>query len=210
MTSSSNDAKPYHHGDLRSGLLKAALELVKEEQNWDFSLREVARRAGVSHNAPYNHFGDKRQLLAAVATIGFDELRAQILQVIDDRNKPDTSLVQVAQIYVSFATGNVALYRLMFGAELAGQDGNRPADVDHAGRQAKSVLAELIREGINAKIFTLDNKDSEALEMATLACWSALHGIATLIADAKIETSRPHVELVDGMMHYFLNGLRSE
>ena len=69
----------YHHGDLKRVLVDAAIALVAEGQNWDFSLREVARRAGVSHNAPYNHFADKRDLLAAVAAAGYEALRARMV-----------------------------------------------------------------------------------------------------------------------------------
>src|SRR5258705_11133800 len=59
--------KSYHHGDLRRALVNAAVSLLTKTQRWDFSLREVARSAGVSHNAPYSHFASKRELLAAVA-----------------------------------------------------------------------------------------------------------------------------------------------
>src|SRR3984957_10840336 len=69
---------PYHHGDLRRALIESALALVTAEQDWTFSLREVARRAGVSHNAPYNHFADKRDLLASVAVVGFAALGERI------------------------------------------------------------------------------------------------------------------------------------
>ena len=54
--------RPYHHGDLRHAIVQAALEILRETQSLEFSLRELARRAGVSHNAPYKHFSDKREL----------------------------------------------------------------------------------------------------------------------------------------------------
>src|SRR5277367_6509136 len=66
--------KPYHHGNLKKALLQAALELTAETGPRGFTLREAARRAGVSHNAPYRHFRDRDALLAAVATEGFDRL----------------------------------------------------------------------------------------------------------------------------------------
>ena len=72
-TTRSTNIRPYHHGDLRHALIDAAMALVTEEQDWTFSLREVARRAGVSHNAPYNHFGEKQDLLIAVAGAGFED-----------------------------------------------------------------------------------------------------------------------------------------
>ena len=67
-----SNERPYHHGDLRRAIVKAALEILQETQSLEFSLRELARRAGVSHNAPYKHFADKRELLAAVSAAGFE------------------------------------------------------------------------------------------------------------------------------------------
>jgi len=69
----------YHHGDLRRAIIDTALEVMREEQNWQFTLREIARRAGVSHAAPYKHFPDKGALLTALAMIGFDQLRTDLM-----------------------------------------------------------------------------------------------------------------------------------
>ena len=74
MAKAQTQERPYHHGDLRRAIVKAALEILKETRSLDFSLRELARRAGVSHNAPYKHFADKRELLAAVSAAGFEML----------------------------------------------------------------------------------------------------------------------------------------
>ena len=67
MPRSQSHERPYHHGDLRRAIVTSALELLRETRSLEFSLRELARRAGVSHNAPYKHFADKRELLAAVS-----------------------------------------------------------------------------------------------------------------------------------------------
>jgi AcrR family transcriptional regulator len=66
------EARPYHHGDLHRAIVNAALEALSETQSTKFSLRELARRARVTHNAPYKHFADKRELLAAMSAVGFD------------------------------------------------------------------------------------------------------------------------------------------
>src|SRR5271154_6600582 len=84
----------YHHGDLRRALIESALALVTEEQDWTFSLREVARRAGVSHNAPYHHFADKRELLAAVAVVGFAALGERIQTATSRIANARTALVK--------------------------------------------------------------------------------------------------------------------
>src|SRR5713101_8147875 len=76
--------KTYHHGNLREALLEAAIRLIAEVGPTAFTLREVARRAGVSHNAPYRHFRDRDDLMAAVAAQGFRELKRAML----DASKP--------------------------------------------------------------------------------------------------------------------------
>src|SRR6266702_3244482 len=75
-----NKLKPYHHGNLREALLLAAIRLIGEVGPTAFTLREVARRAGVSHNAPYRHFRDRDDLMAAVAAQGFRELTQAMVE----------------------------------------------------------------------------------------------------------------------------------
>src|SRR5919205_4393672 len=113
-------APRYHHGNLRRALIDTALAMVTEEGAWNFTLREVARRAGVSHAAPYNHFEDKAALLAEVAALGFESLR-QTLEAAA-RGRPRSARQAFAGIgaaYVRFGVEQPAHYRLMFGAELA-------------------------------------------------------------------------------------------
>ncbi|MGH7528396.1 MAG: TetR/AcrR family transcriptional regulator, partial [Gemmatimonadales bacterium] len=105
-------AAPYHHGDLRRALIETALTMVTEEGAWNFTLREVARRAGVSHAAPYNHFADKSALLAEVAALGFQALRRQMEG--SARRPPRSSrqaLLGIATAYVRFGVEHPAHYR---------------------------------------------------------------------------------------------------
>lgn len=207
MKSAPHEPRPYHHGDLRRALIDAALALVTEEQDWSFSLREVARRAGVSHNAPYNHFTDKRDLLGAVAAVGFEMLRARMLQGTTKLRGADAELNAAAQAYVGFAAENPALYRLMFGPALAEGAVERPATTQMAGAEAKAVLEGIILRGARSGLFALAPEDQAELGMATLSFWSAAHGLAMLIVDAKAEAVLPMRDLVDGLIRFFLNGL---
>jgi len=97
----------YHHGDLRAALLQAAGEILEKEGLEALSLREVARRAGVSHNAPYRHFPDRDSLLAALAAQGVDLLKAEL----DQRAEGSMGLG-----YVEFALANPQRFRLMRAA----------------------------------------------------------------------------------------------
>ena len=112
-------SRPYHHGDLRAALLTAALGLLEDDEA--FSLRAVARRAGVSPNAPYRHYQDKEALLAALATYGFAQLA--------DRLDAATELTDMAAEYVAFALAHPGLFRLMYGRPTANAASRRTAEI---------------------------------------------------------------------------------
>jgi AcrR family transcriptional regulator len=173
----------YHHGDLRRALIDAALALVTEEQDWTFSLREVARRAGVSHNAPYNHFADKRDLLAAVAAAGFATLGERIVTATSGIENAQTALVKSALVYVSFGVENPAHYRLMFSSALITAEEGRPAAVATAGAKTRAILANIIRRGAVMGIFDVSLSGDEELHIAVLSAWSTVHGLTILTID---------------------------
>src|SRR3954447_8522538 len=118
--------RPYHHGDLRRVIVTAAMEILQETQSLEFSLRELARRAGVSHNAPYKHFADKRELLAAVSAAGFEMLTKRMAGKITGLSNARTQLFAVLRSYIDDGTESPALYRLMFGGYLSGPENGRP------------------------------------------------------------------------------------
>jgi AcrR family transcriptional regulator len=112
-------SRPYHHGDLRAALLDAALGLLEDDET--FSLRAVARRAGVSPTAPYRHYEDKEALLAALATYGFAQLA--------DRLDAAPDLTGMAEEYVAFALAHPGLFRLMYGRPTANTAFSRTAEI---------------------------------------------------------------------------------
>jgi AcrR family transcriptional regulator len=170
----------YHHGDLQRALLDAARALMAEQQSWDFSLREVARRAGVSHNAPYNHFSDKRDLLAALAADGFARLAA-CTAAAGQAADPPAALLGIGLAYVRFGLDHPALYRLMFATRIKSYAEALPPHLAAAGAQAKAVLREAIRRGADAGLFT--PTDDRTLEIAVLGAWSGVHGLTMLFLD---------------------------
>jgi AcrR family transcriptional regulator len=109
----------YHHGDLRRALLDAALEVLSAEGASALTLREVARRAGVTHAAPYRHFADKQTLLAAVAEEGFRMLTAEMLErSVPLKDDPVRALQAIGLAYVRFATTERAHFQVMFGKDI--------------------------------------------------------------------------------------------
>jgi AcrR family transcriptional regulator len=200
-------ARAYHHGDLRRTLVQAALAIVTEEQDWAFSLREVARRAGVSHNAPYNHFADKDDLLVAIAATGLAMLRDRMLEAVAGAADPAVQLVEVGRAYVRAALDNPALYRLVFGPALAGGE-DRLAAATAAGVRPREVLAQIIERGARSGAFAIAPDDSRARAIATLAAWAAVHGLAMLAIDKRADARVTIDELVDGITEIMLDGLR--
>jgi AcrR family transcriptional regulator len=199
---------PYHHGDLRRSLVDAALELLTEEQNWMFSLREVARRAGVSHNAPYNHFADKKELLAEVAALGFETLRKKMLAAIVGVHRSDAALEKTGVVYIRFGLDNPAHYRLMFGAELGIDDADRPHVVVRAADDAKAVLFGIIERGASSGTFPgLD--DSQKTLVAALAAWSTAHGFTMLLLDGRagVLPRRAALAAAEQICHTITRGL---
>jgi AcrR family transcriptional regulator len=199
----------YHHGDLRRTLIETALQLVTEEQDWTFSLREVARRAGVSHRAPYNHFPEKLDLLAAVAAVGFERLRDGMLRAMAGINDSEGLLVAIARTYVLLGLENPALYRLMFGPVLSDTGStDRPTVAKLAGAQARAVLEEVVLHGARSGAFAVSPNNPQDLALTAISVWSATHGLAMLVID-KIPRADLRVDdMIERMLRMVVQGLR--
>lgn len=167
-------ARPYHHGDLKRVLLQTAEEMLREDRSWQFTLREVARRAGVSHAAPYNHFDDKSALLAELAMVGFDRLREALTATRPcKRRSIREEFFDVACAYVRFGEAHPALYRLMFSQEI---DGN--VHLSARARAAFAVVLELLERGQREGVLRKRRLQSQAA-----AGWAQVHGITMLVID---------------------------
>ena len=164
----------YHHGDLHNALLEAAETLLREQGAGGLSLREVARRAGVSHSAPYRHFSSKTALQAALAQRGFNRLQAAIT-VAAGRvpHGPEQQLIAAGIAYVQLLISNPEITRLMFGGTPV-MSGTGEAGA--AGGQALAALQSIIESGIRVGAF----RQREAGELALVA-WTSMHGLAMLI-----------------------------
>jgi AcrR family transcriptional regulator len=191
LAASSHAVRPYHHGGLRSALIEAAMTMLTEEQNWNFSLREVASRAGVSHNAPYNHFADKRELLVAVASLGFARLRERMLSALAGARNPKTALIGIGVAYVEFGLQNPAHYRLMFGPALSSAEDGRPSLLMQAAAGARSVLDDTIARGAQAGVFAVSPRNKRELQVAALTAFSTVHGLTMIAIDGLAGVPRP-------------------
>ncbi|MGA7196315.1 TetR/AcrR family transcriptional regulator [Roseiarcus sp.] len=202
--------QPYHHGDLRRALIDTALELVTEEQDWAFSLREVARRAGVSHQAPYNHFPEKQDLLAAVAIVGFERLRDGMLRAMAGIDAPEALIAVIGRTYVRLGLENPALYRLMFGPAIADVGpGDRPTVVRLAGAQARAVLEEVIERGARSGVFAVPPESQKDQILAAHVFWSAVHGLTTLAIDHLMGPGVTVDAMIEQLLRIQIRGLRT-
>jgi AcrR family transcriptional regulator len=177
--------KPYHHGNLRAALLKAALRLISEVGPTAFTLREVARRAGVSHNAPYRHFRDREELMAAVSTEGYGELTRTMQEAVEQESNSLARLQQAGLAYVKFALRRPEHFTVMFDAPASKPSEKlcfnpskmkiKYPEAAEAAEQSFRTLMALVeacqREGVLPA--------GDAKQLALLA-WSMVHGIAKL------------------------------
>jgi len=160
--------RSYHHGDLRNALLNAARAILEEESLAALSLRAVARKAGVSHAAPYRHFPNHEALLVELAVEGFTELRAEIVSAAAAPGAESDRITKIGAAYMRFVARRPALTRLMFGPQLPNRDAF-PA----LGEAADAVGAEI----------------GNALHDSALglAVWASVHGLAMLILENVID-----------------------
>jgi AcrR family transcriptional regulator len=204
------EPKPYHHGDLRRALIETALQLVTDEQDWTFSLREVARRAGVSHRAPYNHFPEKLDLLAAVAAVGFDRLHDSLAGATAGIDDPDALLDVICRTYVRLGLENPALYRLMFGPVLSDTGaGDRPTVARTAGDRARAVLEDAILRGARSGAFAVSADSRHDVILAAFAAWSAVHGLTMLVIDRIPKAELSLDDMIDRLLRMIRAGLRN-
>jgi AcrR family transcriptional regulator len=201
---------PYHHGDLPRVVVKAALEILRETQSLEFSARELARRAGVSHNAPYKHFADKRELLAAVSAAVFETLTKRMTREITGVSDARAQLFALLRAYIAHGVENPALYRLMFGGYLSGPDSGRPGIERTEAEKTKTLLATIIVAGGLGRQIPNTQKNERKVAGAILACWSLVHGLTLLVADGLVGPKKKADALADTLLNGLLEGLSDE
>jgi AcrR family transcriptional regulator len=162
----------YHHGNLRSTLLAIATELLAEDGVHALSLRKMAQRAGVSHNAPYMHFADKEAVLAAIAEEGFRLLAVDVESAISKSGDSSRQrLIAVSEAYVCFAINHADHLQVMFRST----DVAKYPTLLEVSQASLNRLFELVKLGQeNGEL-----RSGDTYEM-TKALWAMVHGVATL------------------------------
>jgi AcrR family transcriptional regulator len=165
--------------DLRRTLLDASLDLIAHEGLEGFSMREVARRAGVSHQAPYHHFADREAILAAIVAEGFEGLREAMQTALAEAGpKPAARLNAIGGVYVRFALANPAHFKLMFRSELVHAERHQNAKA--CAQSAFDLLVQVADEAAVAR-------GGAPERSLVFAAWSLAHGLATLLLEGKLD-----------------------
>lgn len=170
----SSPRKTYHHGDLRKVLLDAARAEISAHGAQGLSMASLARRAGVAQSAPYRHFSDREDLLAAVATDGFERFTQVLLEAASNGDDV-TALKRMAIAYLAFGEKNVELYRLMFASGLV-----PGAASDSALKRAATASFQPLLDRVTAS-------DPKSSLMSAHVRWGQLHGLVMLKADGFID-----------------------
>lgn len=173
LTMSTSKRDRYHHGDLRAALLQAAADLLAEGGPPAITLREAARRIGVSPTAPYRHFADKEALLAALAAEGFRALGEALGAAASAKGQ---GLNRVGEAYVKFALANPARFHLMFGHAVSAI--SKHPDLEAAALQSFEQLTRLIARGGGDRL-------------AAIRAWALVHGLADLLIERMIPGEEP-------------------
>jgi len=195
----------YHHGDLRAALLDAAVEVIDEIGPQGLTIREVARRVGVSHAAPYRHFADRDELILTAVEHGFELLHKTMEQ--GKAAAPQDAISQLAAsgyAYLDFAAKNPAYYRVMFSGDLLSRTGN--VSLQHTSREALEELVANITECQRLGVVRQGNPTTQALTIL-----STIHGFVTLVNDNRLEhlldSDLSHEDLRDAVLTHLFAGL---
>ena len=163
--------KPYHHGNLPAALRCAAADVITEHGLGGFSLREVARRAGVTHTASAHHFGDVTGLLTSLAAEGFEKLYDVTSAAVAEHTDPVDRLVALGQAYVATGVDYPAHCQVMFRSDVIHDD---DPHVQDAGLRAYGVLLDSV-----ASLCAAERLDIDVDEAAKL-CWASMQGLLVL------------------------------
>jgi AcrR family transcriptional regulator len=202
---SKQQKKPYHHHNLRRQFIDTTVEFLKEGQISELSMRAIAKKIDVSHNAIYRHFSDKNALLSVVADEGFTMLKNILQKEVDKYpDQPLEQLQNTGMAYVQFALKNPSYYRLMFGdyrTNPTQKNPSLPQDTEQMSslsfeqliqgmqsqetglnmkREAFMVLVNIIIRCQQSGLITTDDPLTKAL-----ACWSLVHGLSMFFLDGQ-------------------------
>lgn len=192
----------YRHGDLKNVLIQAAIKLIDERREVTFTIRELASLTGVTHAAAYRHYKSKKEILIAIAIIGFNKMQNYFDQATKKTTQSAFSnhntahptpsspqqpppvkqslLVTIGMAYVTFAIENPTLFRVMFHSDL--NDCRTEPELGAVGAKTYQTLVNAVIENISNGTYASSNE-----QIFSLAAWSLVHGASTLFINGLLK-----------------------
>jgi AcrR family transcriptional regulator len=208
-----SETRPYHHGDLRSALVQAGVQLARSGGAQALGLRELTRQVGVTPNAAYRHFADHRALLLAVALEAqehlAEEMRKQMNTIRDDADPADRALHRLRAVgtgYIHFALAEPGWFELaILNPPERGDEAAPPPSIDDRVPVPFQLLLDALDEMVTAGLLTAAQREN-----AEWACWSTVHGLADLATRGPLRHQDPKVidRLAGHVVDTVIQGLR--
>ncbi len=191
----------YHHGNLRAALLAGAGELLEEKGAGHLSLREAARRSGVSQTAPYRHFASKEALMAALAAQGYQELAGVLNSACKAESDAPGRLHALGGAYVDYAVKNPQKFRLMFGPDISVME--EWPDTKSASDEVKQIIENSVKDYLDARRIKLKTP-----LVPVTSAWSLIHGLAMLMIEQRMGdmSEKDRRALVASVTGFFVTG----
>ncbi|MCB1101017.1 MAG: TetR/AcrR family transcriptional regulator [Kiritimatiellae bacterium] len=179
--------KPYHHGNLREAVIETAARMADAEDIQALSLRQVAQKLQVSHTAPYHHFKNKAELIAAIADAGLSRLEAELKAACERSAEapPREQLRALGMAYIRFAQAHPHYFRVMFRPDLFKEI---PVSETEPPDRSFLVLIDVLQRHVGET----GAPSSHVLNLALFA-WSTVHGLASLWIDGSLADTPPYV-----------------
>lgn len=191
--------KSYHHGDLKNALIQAGIKILAEDGLKGFSLRKVAREAGVTHSAPYAHFTDKQALIAAISTDGYQKVFNRFVLIKETYpNDVLRQFIEIAWAYVSFGFEEPDHFKITFSASVE-REREYPDLVEMTGKTFNELKQLVIR---CQEAGLIDEGDADLM---ALTVWSQVHGFVNLIHENMISHTVTDLYTLRSMMILSLN-----
>ncbi len=198
-------AGSYRHGNLREAILIASLEAIEKNGVDSLSIREVAKTAGVTHQAPYRHFKDKEALLAALAQDGFEKLYQKMLAGVKDIAVPIEKITALGISYLTWAAEHPAHFRLMFSQHIP--EFETYENLQLAANAILNLVLHVTKENQDEKVIRNDETRSLARQF-----WATVHGVTLLFIDRQFKPFKGDLKsgqkLVQEMILNLINGLK--
>lgn len=183
----------YHHGDLKTELIKKGLKILDEDGFDGFSMRKVAKACNVSQTAPYRHFKDKNELIQAIAVTALQEFDQSLEKAFGEDGDPKQQLKNMGVYYIRFFTENPEYMRLLFFSNA--QVWMREAVKNECHSGDEHPYSALERAVKNYKAAYPEDERSE--DELVVYCWGLVHGIAVLLVNNEIPKQDGYMALVE-------------